>query len=200
MTVINDRYPVGNIHDFVQFKGYEQDGDSLISFPDQHLVDVFDRADIQAAGGLNGDQKFGFLRDLAADDDLLLVSSGEAARQLGTAVLGTDIIGLDQLLREGAHLFAVDPAARRELIRAVFFHDRIFIYGKTKHETVLVPVRRDRCHTPVDSVFGIFVLDLFSAEYDLSLAFFEVVDRLHQLLLAVSVYACDADDLTCTYL
>ena len=50
-------------------------------------------------------------------------------------------------------------------------------------------------HTAVDAVLGIPVLDLFAVQNDLALAALKVVDRLHQLLLAVSVDTCDTDDL-----
>ena len=200
MSVIDDRDAVGNIHDLIQLKGDEQDGDALVALPDQHFVHILDRADVQAAGGLDGDQEFGLLGDLTADDDLLLVAAGQAAGQLGTAVLRTHIVGLDQLLRKGPHLFSVDPPARRELIRAVFLHDGIFIDGKAQDQAVLVAVRRNGRHTAVDAVLGIFVLDLLSAENDLALALFEVVDRLHELLLAVAVDAGDADDLAAPHL
>ena len=74
-------------------------------------MDVLDRADVQATCGLDGDEKLGIVGDLTADDDLLLVTTGQAAGQLGTAVLRTHVIGLDQLFREGFHLLAIDPAA-----------------------------------------------------------------------------------------
>ena len=46
----------------------------------QLLVDVLDRANVQAAGRLHGDQQLGILVDLAGHDGLLLVAAGHAAR------------------------------------------------------------------------------------------------------------------------
>ena len=56
-------------------------------------------------------------------------------------------------------------------------------------------VRRDRGHSMVHAVFGCAVLDLVPVEDDLAAAFLEVVDRLHELMLAVAVDAGDTDDL-----
>ena len=55
-------------------------------------------------------------------------------------------------------------------------------------------VRGDGRHAAVDAVFGILVLNLFAVQDDLALAALKVVDRFHQLLLAVSVDTCDTDD------
>ena len=111
MSVINDRDPVGDIHDLIQFEGYEQDSYALVPLPDQHLVHIFNGADIQSARGLNGDQQPGIVGDLSADDDLLLIAAGEAACREGAAIVGAHIVGFDQLLRKTLHLFAVDPAS-----------------------------------------------------------------------------------------
>ena len=112
MAVIDHGDPVGYVHDFVQFEGDQKDGDAFIALIDQHLVDVLDRAYVQSSSRLDRDEKLGFIGDLAADDDLLLVAARKAACQPGTAVLGTNVICLDQFLSEGTHLLAVDPAAR----------------------------------------------------------------------------------------
>ena len=197
VSVIDHGDAVGDIHDLVQLIGDEQDCDSLVALPDQHLVHIFDRAHVQTAGRLDGDQEFGVIGDLTSDDDLLLIAAGEASGLFGPAVLRTDVIFPDQLVGKCFHLFAVDLPAGRKLLGPVFFQDRIFIDGKGQDQTVLVTVRGDRRQPPVDAVFGIFVLDLLSAEKDLAPgALPEVIDRVHQLRLSVAVDAGDPDDLS----
>ena len=57
-------------------------------------------------------------------------------------------------------------------------------------------VRRDGGHAQVYAVLGISVLDLMSAQNDLSsVGFADIVDRVRQLLLSVSVDAGDSHDL-----
>ena len=160
-------------------------------------MDIFDSTDIQSAGRLDRDQNFRLLRDLPADNDLLLVAARKSAGLPGAAVLGTDIIGFDQFLGKGAHFLSVDAPSGRELFGAVLLHNRIFIYGEAKDQAVLMAVRRNGRQTVVYAVFGIPVLDLLTAHKDLSLALFEVVDSLHEFMLAVSVNTGDTDDLTC---
>ena len=198
VSVVDYSDAVGNIHDFIQFKGDEQDSYTLISLTDQHLMYVFDSTDIQAAGGLDRDQKLGLLGNLPSDDDLLLVAARESACGLGTAVLGADIVGFDQFLGEGTHFFAVDPASGREFIGAVFFHNGIFIYGKAQHQAVLMAVCRNGRHSVVNAVLGISVLDLFAVEDDPAPALLEVVDRFHKFMLAVAVDTGNTDDLAGT--
>ena len=127
MAVIDDRDPVRDVHDLVELEGYEQDRNPLVPLPEQHPVDVFDRAHVQAARGLDGDQEGGVISDLPADDDLLLVAAREAARHERPAVARPHVIGLDQLIGKASHLFSIDRAARRKFLRPVFFHDGIFI-------------------------------------------------------------------------
>ena len=195
MAVVHDRDAVGDIHDFVEFEGDQKDCYAPVALLDQHSVHVFDRADVQSSRGLDRDQKLGILSDLAADDDLLLVAAGEAARQLGAAVLGANVIGSDQFFRKAPHPLSVDRAVRGILGRSVFFQNRVLVHGESEDQAVFVSVRGDRRHSAVDAVLGILVLDLQPVEDDLALAFLEVVDRFHQFLLAVSVDSRNTYDL-----
>ena len=53
----------------------------------------------------------------------------------------------------------------------------------------------DGRHTVVNAVLGIFILDLLPAQKNPALALLEVVDRLHEFLLAVAVNTCNTDNL-----
>ena len=78
-------------------------------------VDVFDRADIQAAGGLNSHQQLGVFVDLAGDDGLLLVAAGHAAHDGGAALTAADVVLSDELIGVLADFIGLDEAALLEL-------------------------------------------------------------------------------------
>ena len=61
-------------------------------------VDVFDGADVQAAGGLHRHQQLGVFVDLAGDDGLLLVAAGHAAHDGGAALTAADVVLRDELI------------------------------------------------------------------------------------------------------
>ena len=71
--------PVGEGEDLLELERHEQDGASLVALLDQPAVHELDRADVEAARGLRGDQNLRVALDLAGEHDLLLVAAGEAA-------------------------------------------------------------------------------------------------------------------------
>ena len=66
---------VGQRHDLVELGRDDQHADALVARLDDALVDVFDRADVEAARRLRGDHQLDVARQLAADDQLLLVAA-----------------------------------------------------------------------------------------------------------------------------
>ena len=74
---VHDGDPVGQVEDLVQLEGDQQDGLAAVTLLDKLLVDELDRSDVQSPGRLYGDQQIRVGLDLAADDRLLLVSSGQ---------------------------------------------------------------------------------------------------------------------------
>ena len=73
------RDPVGEREDLVELGGDQQHGGAPVALLDDPPVDVLDRADVQPAGRLGGDQQPDRPGQLAGDDDLLLVAAGQRA-------------------------------------------------------------------------------------------------------------------------
>ena len=59
----------------------EQDRPALVSLLDEASVDELDRADVEPARRLGGDQHLRVALDLAREDHLLLVAAGERRRR-----------------------------------------------------------------------------------------------------------------------
>src|SRR4051812_4995188 len=91
------RDPVGKREDLVELGGDDEDGGALVPLLDDSTMDVLDRADVQPPGRLGCDEEMDRPRELASDDDLLLV----AARQVPHTVEDrwrSDVEVLDELL------------------------------------------------------------------------------------------------------
>ena len=71
---------VADLEQFLEFVADNEDGDARVTQIDKLLADGSGGADVDAPCGLRGDQNLGFEADLAADDELLEVSTREAAR------------------------------------------------------------------------------------------------------------------------
>ena len=63
--LVDDENPVGERDDLVELERDEQDGAPFVTFLDQSPVQELDRADVEAARGLGGDQHLRVTRDLA---------------------------------------------------------------------------------------------------------------------------------------
>ena len=70
---------VAEVHHLVEIEGDEEDAAALVALGDELLVDELDRADVEAAGRLDGKQSVWLAMQLAGDDQFLLVSAGERA-------------------------------------------------------------------------------------------------------------------------
>ena len=73
----DDRDPVTDFEQFVEFLGNHQDCAATIAQIDQVLADERGRADVHPPGWLGADEQFGCLQDLPADDELLQVTAGQ---------------------------------------------------------------------------------------------------------------------------
>ena len=80
---------------------------------DDALVDELDRADVDAAGRLGGDEQAQVAAELAGEHDLLLVAAGEPA-DLGVDALRADVELLDLVAGEVGEGAALDVAASHE--------------------------------------------------------------------------------------
>ena len=59
--LVHDENAVRHVHDLVQLQRDEQHGLARVALGDKLLVDVLDRADVQTARGLHGDEQLGCL-------------------------------------------------------------------------------------------------------------------------------------------
>ena len=77
LALVHDEDPVGERQDLLELERDEQDRAALVALGDEPAVQELDRADVEAARRLRGDQDPRVARDLARDDELLLVAAGE---------------------------------------------------------------------------------------------------------------------------
>ena len=76
------RDPVAQRQHLVQLGGDEQHGRPAVALVDYPAVDVLDRADVEAPGGLGGHQERDRAGKLPGDHDLLLVAPGQGGHAL----------------------------------------------------------------------------------------------------------------------
>ncbi len=79
LALVHDEDPVGEREDLLELERDEQDRAALVALLDQPAVDELDRADVEAARRLGGDQDLRVAVDLAREHDLLLVAARERA-------------------------------------------------------------------------------------------------------------------------
>ena len=114
-------------------------------------MDELDRADVEPAGRLGGDQDLRVALDLTGEHHLLLVAAGEAARaRRGPAAADVELLdqgagALDQALRE-------EPAEARvgrlaEVVEGDVLRDR-----ELEHEPASLPVLGDVAEPGVEVV------------------------------------------------
>ena len=75
------RDPVADGEDLVELRAHDQDRRAGVALLDEPPVDVLDRADVEAARRLRGEDELHRHRELARDDDLLLVAARQGAGQ-----------------------------------------------------------------------------------------------------------------------
>ena len=80
LALVDDEDAVGERQHLLELERDEQDRAPLVALLDEPPVQVLDRADVEAARRLRRDQHLRVARDLARDDDLLLVAAREPAR------------------------------------------------------------------------------------------------------------------------
>src|SRR5207248_10833534 len=80
LTFVEDEDPVGERHHLLELQRDEQDRPPLVALGYEPSMEELDRADVDPARRLRGDQDLRVACDLARDDNFLLVAAGEAAR------------------------------------------------------------------------------------------------------------------------
>ena len=81
LALEDDEDPVGEREDLLELERDEQDAAALVALLDEPAVDELDRADVEPARRLGGDQHLRVAVDLAREDHLLLVAAGEPAQR-----------------------------------------------------------------------------------------------------------------------
>src|SRR5581483_10563268 len=186
--------------DLVELERDEQDRAAAVALGDEALVHVLDRADVQAARRLSGDQDLRVARDLTRDDHLLLVPAGEGAGARPRAA-AADVEVLDQLPGAGDEAARVQPAPLRiGLLRVVVERD-VLRDRELEHEAAALPVLGDVADAEVEHpAGGDMMRDVAAGDRDRAGGRAqEARERVDQLRLAVAVDSGDADDLARTY-
>src|SRR5207248_8003011 len=80
-SFVDDEDAVGQREDLVELERDEQDAGAPAPGLDEPAMDELDRSDVQATRRLCGEEHLRISRDLAADDDLLLIASRESRSQ-----------------------------------------------------------------------------------------------------------------------
>ena len=79
LPFVEDEDPVREREDLVELERDEQDRPPPVALGDEPAMEVLDRADVEAARRLRGDEDLRVAIDLARRDELLLIAAGEAA-------------------------------------------------------------------------------------------------------------------------
>src|SRR5690606_22435560 len=167
---------------------------------DELAVDELDRADIQAAGRLDGKQDVWIAIQFAGDDQLLLVAAGKGPRGRFRR-WRANVVALHQLASDGLRLPAVNHSGADERFSLGVPQQDVLPQGEVQNEAAMMPVFRDIGDTGVAEAIGIGVGDVLAgdgqgARLDLP----QAGEDLDQLGLAVAFDAADPEDLPATQL
>ena len=160
-------------------------------------MDILNGSNIQAAGRLHSHQQLGILIDFARDDGFLLVAAGHAAGNGHTALAGTHIVLLNQVVRILAHFIRLDKAIMLELRLPVALQHHVLFQRVIQHQAVLMAILRDMAHAVLGALADGSVGDVLSIQRDRTAGdFFQTGQAVHQLGLTVALNTGKANDLT----
>lgn len=104
----------GEIHEFWEFGGYEEDGGAFAGELIEKLVNFAFRADIHAAGGFIDNEDFAVAGEPFGECDFLLITAAQAGDlSFEAGSFHTQFLGV--LLRESAFILLADEAEGREI-------------------------------------------------------------------------------------
>src|SRR5918993_2161105 len=142
--VEEDSYPVRKREEFVEILGNEEDSGAASPLVAQRLMNCLRGADVDAAGGMNGHDEAGLTSELAAEQQLLLVSTGKGA-QLRPAAGSLDIMVIQETIGKSGDCFARQERAAAKWRPRITAQDGVFGEIHTAHQpgrqTVLRNVR-----------------------------------------------------------
>src|SRR5215208_1942093 len=141
-AVTEHQNAVAEVHHLVEIEGDEEDAATLVTLGDELLVDELDRSDVEAAGRLDGKEGVWLAMQLAGDDQLLLVSSGERP---GGRVRGgrANVKRPHQPFGQCPAAGVVDPASRTEWCLLGIPQEDILGERKREHQPTVMAVLRD---------------------------------------------------------
>ncbi len=82
-SFVHNQYAIAHADDFLHFAADKQDGDALRGELVHELVDFLFGTDVNSAGWFVEEEHFGFESQPLAEDDFLLISSGEVSHAVG---------------------------------------------------------------------------------------------------------------------
>ena len=129
-ALVHDENAVGDVHDLVELQRHEQNALASVALGDELLVDVFDRAHVEASRRLHGHKKFRVLIDFARDDCLLLVAAGHAAHHRTGTLARAHVVLLDEAVGIRPDGGEVDKAVFLELRLPVALEDHVLLERK----------------------------------------------------------------------
>ena len=162
------------------------------------MVDVFDRAHVQSAGGLDGDQQVRVLIDLPGHDGLLLVAAGHAAGDGHRALAGAHVVLLDQPLGIRPDGFPLEEARPGDKLRLeIPLEHHVVLQGVVQYQAVFMPVLGDVAHAHGGPLPDGGVGDVPAPVRAILPSFtrLQAGEAVDQLGLAVAVDTGDTDDL-----
>ncbi len=186
---------VGEREDLLELERHEQDRAAFVAFGDEPPVEVFDRADVEAARWLSGDQRLRVAGDLACGDDLLLVPARQRSGRRERAA-PSHVELLDQRLRALDEPLGEEPAPLRVGRLVVVVQRDVLGERELEDEAAALAVLGNVAQPRVEHLARRRVVELAAADaHDAARRAGQAGERFDQLGLAVAVDAGDADDL-----
>ena len=194
LALVHDGDPVGQGVDLVELGRDDDHRDALVALLDDPAVHELDRPDVQAPGGLAGQQQPDPPAHLAGQDYLLLVAAGQGADR-GIDRRGPDVKLVGQALRvlaDGGQVHRDPPGVRRPVVGV---QHEVVRHREVLDDPVLLPVFGDvgdACPQPVPgtglgNVPGVQVHGPRGGP--------QAHERLAELGLPVALHPGDAEDL-----
>ena len=164
-------------------------------------MDIFNRSDIQAAGGLYEDHKIGLQFDLAAHDSFLLIAAAHGTDLGYAALAASDIIFLDKFFRVCFKFFrfehTVFPGKR---LFVIGFQSKVVPEGKVQDQAVFLAVLGNIGNPGFRTFADGFIGNILSVKEYLSGRYLhQTGNGVRQFYLSVSGYAGDREYFALVY-
>src|SRR5215213_2880520 len=142
LTLVDHEDAVRQCADFLELERDQQDAAPVVSLPEQAAVHELDRADVEPARRLMGDQELRVAGHLARDRDLLLVTSRQRARER-VRLTATNVVLLQKRARPLVHLARGQQPVVRDRRRAVFAQGEVLRKREVEYQPTQMAVLRN---------------------------------------------------------